>query len=158
MTDKLIQIKDADGNNLYPCTDYNNSVNKPSINNVPLVGNKSLSELGINTKITVLWTNPSATPASGSFTVQTVTLNESANNYDFCLVRYISDGGNSRYQTAIFFPDNTNGTMLFTSQGGSEYNRMVRITGTEAYFGSGYVGTSKDETVNKPLIIYGIKF
>ena len=158
MTDKLIQIKDADNNNLYPCVDYNNSVNKPTINNVSLVGNKTLAQLGINTKIAVLWTNPSSTPASGSFTVQTVTLNESANNYDFCLVRYISDGGNPRYQAAIFFPDNTNGTMLFTSQGGSEYNRMVRITGTEAYFGSGYVGSSKDESVNKPLIIYGIKF
>ena len=84
MTDKIIQIKDASNNNLFPVADYNSTMNRPSINGVSLVGNKSFSELGLlEPGKQLLWTNPSPTAA---FAAQTITFNQDTTKYDAFIV------------------------------------------------------------------------
>ena len=169
MTDKLIQIKDADGNNLYPCVDYNNAANRPSINNVTLVGNKSLSDLGIQTGKTLLWTNTSPT---SDFNGQTIQLNASANNYDFLIFIALNtkDLSGMYYSNVIpIISGITNFTIVAyqTSTEASTSNtwiawRNVSVSGTSvtidnAMFNAAGTGGYNRADLCIPVYIYGIK-
>lgn len=159
MTDKLIQIKDANGNNLYPCVDYNNAANRPSINNVPLVGNKTSSDLGINNGKTLLWTNSSPTVA---FNAQTITLNKSANNFDVLMITMQYMNTNTSKGISFICTSGTNEIMVGQNNGSGIGKRDVTVSGQSVTFSTGkYNGGNSEGTSTAiciPIEIYGIIF
>lgn len=165
MTDKYIQLKDAGNNNLFPATNYNDSINKPSINGMPLVGNRTLEELGFsNTGKDLLWTNSSPT---GSFAAQTISFNKDITNYDAFIVEThyanTSDGNNT---TNIVLNDgikhNIFGARDSTLSGQYFNYRGVTFNASSAVFtNAAYIGSGTNYNLNYhciPQKIYGIYF
>ncbi len=81
-------------------TDYNDLTNKPSINNVTLTGNKTLSDLGIsehdNYTRTLLWQN-----TSGMTVVSPITLADGYINYDLIVFELAINAINNIQQFTI---------------------------------------------------------
>lgn len=165
MTDKVIQIKDADDNNLFPVTNYNNNVNFPSINGVPLIGNKTLDELGMTgVGKKLLWQNP--LPAA-AFNGQTVTLSDSPENYDALLFVSLYQGiyhtdfvmvGSNTF-TIVSYKDSTTASSSDTTLAW----RNVTISGkavtiNNAMYNSASAGGYNRNDLCVPIYIYGVKF
>lgn len=166
MTDKIIQIKDAGDNNLFPITNYNNNINIPSINGVPLIGNKAFDELGLITQngAQLLWTNPSPID---SFAAQTVSLGVDISKFDAFIIKtgyanvadetlcanlVLNDGTK---QVIFGAKDPTQATPYFNY-------RCVTFSNNAATFTlAAYIGSSSTYNVNHhciPRHIYGINF
>ena len=81
--------------------DYAELVNKPSINNVALSGNKTLSDLGIgehdNYTETILWQNPDETSNP-----ETITLSEDMSTFD--AIMFIVRGNGSATDEGYYIP------------------------------------------------------
>lgn len=161
MTDKYIQLKDASDNNLFPTSDYNNSINIPSINGVPLVGNKSLDELGLfGSGKQLLWSNPNPSVA---FAAQTILLSEMPTNYDLLMV-FGQYGASSGMRGVGFLnPNETNAqVVIFHYSGYQCSHRQYTISGKNITIGGGYVAygstNNSDNTAGIPRQIYGINF
>ena len=165
MTDKSIQLKDASDNNLFPITNYNNNINMPSINGVPLIGNKTLDELGmIGVGKQLLWQNPS--PAA-AFNGQTVTLSDNPENYDALLFVSLYQGiyhtdfvmvGSSTF-TIVSYKDSTTASSSDTTLAW----RNVAISGksvtiNNAMYNSASAGGYNRNDLCIPIYIYGVKF
>lgn len=154
MTDKSIQLKDASDNNLFPITNYNNNINIPSINGVPLVGNKTLEEIaGASKGIKLLWENPSPT---ATFTAQTISISEDLTKYDFFLVSYGADATNYYLQTAIVWLGQQS-QLFYMTWGGARYQRAVTINATSIVFGNASSNNSTSNGVAVPYQVYGVK-
>lgn len=165
MTDKYIQLKDAGNNNLFPATNYNDSINKPSINGMPLVGNRTLEELGFsNTGKDLIWTNSSPTDV---FAAQTVSFDKDITNYDAFIVEThyanTSDGNNT---TNIVLNDGIKHNIFGAKDStlsGSYFNyRGVTFNASSAVFtNAAYIGSATNYNLNYhciPLKIYGFYF
>lgn len=159
MTDKAIQLKDASDNNLFPITNYNNSVNLPSINSVSLVGNKTSAELGINNGKTLLWTNSSPTAV---FNAQTINLNKSANNFDVLMVIMQYANTNTSKGISLICTSGTNEIMVGQYNGAAIGKRDVTVSGQSVTFSTGRYNAGNSEGSSTgiciPIEIYGIIF
>lgn len=153
MTDKAIQLKDASDNNLFPITNYNNSVNIPSINGVSLVGNKTSAELGLGRGIKLLWENSNPT---ASFAAQTKTIDEDLTKYDFFLVSYGSDASNYYLQTSIVWLSKQS-QLFYMTWGGARYQRAVTINAASIVFANATSNNSTANGVAVPYQVYGVK-
>lgn len=154
MTDKSIQLKDASDNNLFPITNYNNNINIPSINGVPLIGNKTLEEIaGASKGIKLLWENPSPT---ATFAAQTISISEDLTKYDFFLVSYGADATNYYLQTAIIWLGKQS-QLFYMTWGGARYQRNITINDTSLVFGNASSNNSTSNGVAVPYQVYGIK-
>lgn len=165
MADKAIQLKDASDNNLFPITNYNNSVNMPSINGVPLIGNKTLDELGmIGVGKKLLWQNPSP---SAAFNGQTVTLSEDPENYDALLFVSLYQGiyhtdfvmiGSSTF-TIVSYKDSTTSSSSDTTLAWRNVTISGRaVTINNAMYNSASAGGYNRNDLCIPIYIYGVKF
>ena len=138
--------------------DYTTLDNKPSINGVQLVGDKTLSDLDIGIEDIkgkkLLWENPNPT---SNFAAQTVSLTDNSENYNAFILQYLNQASNGTYLTAMIFADVTQ-SLLATLQSGTEYNRTINISGQQAVFGSGYAGTTANNGCILPQKLYGINF
>ena len=155
MADKVIQIKDADDNNLFPITNYNNNVNIPSINGVPLIGNKTMEEiLGCINGIKLLWENSSPTT---EFAAQTIPLSENVSDYNCFLVSYGADAGNYYLQTAMVWLEKQS-QLYYMTWGGARYQRAVTINANSIVFSNSSSNNSTSNGTNIPYRVYAISF
>ena len=165
MTDKNIQLKDGNNNNLFPATNYNDSINKPSIEGVPLIGNKTLEELGFS-KIgkELLWTNPSPI---ATFPAQTITFDKNITNYDaFIVETHYANNNEGNNTTNIVLNDGIRHNIFCardSTLSGQYFNyRGVTFDATSATFTNGaYIGSGTNYNQSHhciPQKIYGVYF
>jgi hypothetical protein len=110
-------------------------------------------------KITQLWSR-SATSAFGA---QTVTLSESADNYDFCIVMARYTYWQGSYKSTVVIPNNWKQSIMATQEnnGATVTYRDCTISGTSCTFGNGWY-TANGSSGNGanyciPAIVYGVK-
>lgn len=125
------QIKDSDGNNIYPI---------------------GYAQGGM--KMDLLWTNPSPT---SSFASQTVSIDFS--DYDnILLVSYVfADGSTLYYQTDILNKVQTHYILTASNRSSVITRRINNFDDSSITFDQGYVGTSANNATFIPTQIYGIK-
>lgn len=122
-------------------------------------GVKLSDKYGSGGKITELW-NRSATSAFGA---QTVTLSESANNYDFCIVIARYSYWQDSYKSTVVLPNGWKQSIMATQEGNGATvtYRDCTINGTSCTFGNGWytAGGSNGNGPNYciPAIVYGVK-
>lgn len=104
----------------------------------------------------ILWENPSPTV---SFSAQTISLTDSATNYDEIKVLH-TPIANANPQVRLFSEVPIGVLGRLDSSEGSEANGMrnVTISNNTATFEGCYIGSSVNNIGNVPLVIYGIKY
>lgn len=122
-------------------------------------GVKLSDKYGSGGKITELW-NRSATSAFGA---QTVTLSESANNYDFCIVIARYSYWQDSYKSTVVLPNGWKQSIMATQEGNGATvtYRDCTINGTSCTFGNGWY-TANGSSGNGanyciPAKVYGVK-
>ena len=136
MASYIKQLKDADGNNIYPIAYVNGGM-----------------------KMDLLWTNPNPTV---NFSTQTISLNLSS--YDFVGIVFLNNkslyGVEEEFSEIKIFKKGT-GTFsvgVAYSTGRNQTGREVDgINNTGITFGSGFYGSTVSDEIGIPYQIYGIK-
>lgn len=153
-------------------SNYNVLNNKPSINGVQLIGNKTFNELNIDIDNIkgkkLLWSNPSPDSA---FNGQTIALSDNADNYDMLifvssyqgqvLTKSHSDfvfGGTSN-ATIVTYKDSTTNTSTDTTMAWRNVNISgVSVTINNAMYNSASSGGYNRNDLCIPTFIYGVNF
>lgn len=111
-----------------------------------------------------LWTNPSP---DSNFAAQTITLSESAANFDFIMIKWrVTAAASSTFSTIQFFETEVNNQAnwrLCANAGGGTHNQVSRdITvasdGITVTVGAGYFGNSTTAANQRaiPVVFYGV--
>ena len=110
-------------------------------------------------RITQLWSRT----ATSAFSAQTVTLSESADNYDFCIVMARYSYWQGSYKSTVVIPNNWKQSIMATQEnnGATVTYRDCTISGTSCTFGNGWY-TANGSSGNGanyciPAIVYGVK-
>ena len=152
--------------------DYTTLYNKPSINGVPLVGNKTFNELNIDIANIkgkkLLWSNPSPDSA---FNGQTITLSDNADNYDMLIFISSYQGktntkshsdfvfGGTSNATIVTYKDSTTNTSTDTTMAWRNVSISgVSVTINNAMYNSASAGGYNRNDLCIPAFIYGVNF
>ena len=170
MTDKIIQMKDSEGNNLFPNLAFPSSsvFNSVTISENLIVsgeiteGTNKLSEkyAPLISHIKILWTNPSP---GAAFSAQTVVLSEDISNYDFCIVMARYTYWQDSYKSTVVIPNGWKQSIMAAQEnnGATLTYRDCTISGSSCTFGNGWyhAGGSNGNGGSYciPVLVYGIK-
>lgn len=122
-------------------------------------GVKLSDKYGSGGEMVELWSRT----ATSAFGAQTVTLSESADNYDFCIVMARYSYWQGSYKSTVVIPNNWKQSIMATQEGNGATvtYRDCTISGTSCTFGNGWY-TANGSNGNSPnycipAIVYGVK-
>lgn len=130
MANIIQQLKDAQGNNIYPIAYVNGGV-----------------------KIDLLWTNPSPTQ---NFNAQTLSLDSTG--YDMLMITAKNVPGGGVYYNNLIYKGMTEQQFIASfSSDGVDRRGITSVTDSSIVFNTGYVNATSGAGYAIPYKIYGIK-
>ena len=130
MANYIKQLKDNDGNNIYPLAYVNGGM-----------------------KMDLLWTNPSPT---SDFAAQTVSLDLS--DYKLVLIMWVTSTSSALCRSIISPIAGDEIQDFYLAKNGTDrYSRQITATSSGISFSPGWLGYADDNSKMIPYMIYGIK-
>lgn len=123
------------------------------MNEIKSVVNNNATELG-NTGRVELWTNSSPT---SSFVAQTITLNETLDNYAYYEILFRQSSSNARLYNTGKIPVGSGTILSYMTSSNCYRPTSTAVSGTTITFEAGRVDSNNDNSVVIPISVYGYK-